>query len=334
MNKRILALSLLFLSNSLLPIGGYPTVEQYQTTQQGQSKSTIAAALALAAYAGHRTYQYFAHKAIYNAPKKHLKEKISKPNSPVIVQALHGMGGYGKNMKKYLTLNSNLPLHIEAIDFPSSALIGQPGHLAQQGNIDCVINKYQQLSDLGRNVILYGVSDGAASAITTLGSYTLKNVKAAILESPYADIKQAVRRVLRRLYCHWIPGIGTLGSLLVSMIHSGYSTYGIRPIDVVHKIQKNVPVLFVCVKNDIITPEEGTIALYNALKAAGHIKVHLLVLDAGDHGFLLSGLDGHKYRTTLHAFLRKYGLPHDPALAAQCKHKDFNPIKNAKKSTH
>jgi hypothetical protein len=334
MMKRRIVLTLALVGTCQLSMGqGYlhslgSTLAHYgaQAAQSplkyGVIGATALTAAAYAAYKIHKAYQQSWHDHYAQQDKKALVEPKNPASAPVMMLFSHGLGQRKENAHMY-RVYGKLPIPIESFDFPGSTNIGGATHLGQDGNIQTLVKNYQAWAQQGYNVILHGVSDGAGSTITTMGTHDLKNVKALILESPYDDIQEAVKTLLSHGNLHRIPGLTTLVTFITSYVCKGYSPYGVRPIDVAGKINKDIPILLIATKEDIITPLAGTVRLYNKLKAAGHTKVHLLILDKGRHADLLWGPQEDVYRNTMHAFLRHYGLPHNPAIALQSKHQDF-----------
>lgn len=312
-----------------------------------------------AGYLGHRAYQSWNHYNHRNTPKKRLFEPKNPADAPLVMLIAHGLGG-NERTANYYRKHAGLPadsITIRGFDFPGAgARKNEPISLAQHGNIQCLLEEYKKSVNNGERSIWKGVSNGGTSQLVTAGMYELENVEAFIFESPYDSIenairatmkeahtykiKRAIKAILRKTstdegstlsnvlptcasYLHWVPGLANLLTVYVSYLYRGYSPYGVRPIDVVHKINKNKPVLFICSATELPTAAAGVRALYQKLKDAGHLKVHLLVVPDGDHANLLQGPYAQQYRATEHAFLRHYGLPHDPELARQSIHPDF-----------
>ena len=84
-------------------------------------------------------------------------------------------------------------------------------------------------------------------------------------------------------------------------------------------ITDDIPLLFVTSLKDGLVPPQGTMSLYNLLKARGFKKIHLLVLKKSIHPCYMISHDDDRtlYETVVHAFYKHYGLPHNAAKAAQ-----------------
>jgi hypothetical protein len=159
-------------------------------------------------------------------------------------------------------------------------------------------------------IVLHGFSRGAATTLNFL-STTYKNqpaqnrrVRACILEACYEKIPAAPLPVPE-----WV----------FRCIFTGYKAQGLWPQHTIKDFPQDIPVLFVTSKKDSRVSPEHSRNLYRALRTAGHQKAHVLELESATHpGYTYDNrADKEKYETTVHAFYKKYGLPHDPDLAAR-----------------
>lgn len=193
--------------------------------------------------------------------------------------------------------------------------------LAQANEIVALQKAYEQAlatlkeENANEDLVLMGLSRGAATIINFMGIYNPKHVKAIVLESPFDHIGTVVKNKLQQFKLDQIPGINSIGDWIVSALFMKHKTNGIAPIHCAGAINPEIPILLVCSKEDTLVPYQSTVALYKSLKHHGHRHAYLLVLDHGKHAFALSGADGHLYASTVHAFYKKYHLPHDPLLA-------------------
>ena len=280
--------------------------------------SSVVATTGTISYTFHTNKQNNKHEKYKNMPKKNIPlDKCKGDNASVSVITLHGFGG-SSDLAQYYDRRLALPEEVatHAPDFNCSTKhtnnILSEACFAQDDDIKTVFDAYkQEVITKGNKVIIRGVSNGAAAAATFAGTYDQKNTEAIVLESPYSDVENVISNIA--------GGFRSLGKTVAASasLVSKYNPYGIRPIDVVDKIQKNIPVLFICSKGDTLIPAGETIKLYTALKKAGHTKTHLVVLDKGAHANLLWGPEGHIYLAAEHAFYKKYGLPHNADLDKQ-----------------
>lgn len=187
--------------------------------------------------------------------------------------------------------------------------------LAQDNEISCLANHYFcEMSQ--EQSILVGVSRGASTVINFMGLYNPENVCALILESPFDAVESIVTRLAHETKFGCIPGAKKYGLNLLSFVFCQYKPEGIRPIDQVRKITKDVPILIVCSIEDKLVPVWSSINLYIALRESGHCNAYLLILPEGKHAKLIDHpRSGYLYQQIVHAFYYKYALPHDAYLA-------------------
>lgn len=167
------------------------------------------------------------------------------------------------------------------------------------------------------NLVFLGLSRGAAAGITFLGLFKTPYIKAAVFESPFDTHAHLVDGILKKMHLDSIPGMQTVGSWLMQAAFMQHKKDGICPLDAVSSIQKDMPILLVCSKEDTTVPYQSTVELYKKLKESGHEHVYILILNTGKHSKLLSDILGELYQNTVHAFYKKYNLPHNPLFAAK-----------------
>lgn len=164
-------------------------------------------------------------------------------------------------------------------------------------------------------IVLIGVSRGASAAINFAASYQCNHLKALILESPFDSMNTVIKHQISKLRLGWIPGIQAISKGLTRFIFSEYRENGLQPIDAICALSKTLPVLLVCSKKDTLVPCYSTIRLYEKLKQSGHEHVHILILDHGQHAKILTQQQGTHYQNVVHAFYKKYNLPHNEHFA-------------------
>ena len=195
--------------------------------------------------------------------------------------------------------------------------------LGQHNEIMAFKSAYEQTiktidkENSSENLIVTGVSRGATTILNYVGLYNPTRVKAIIAETPFDTTLSLVKNMLRRCYLDKVPGMQTIAHYIMSGIFWQHSTTGTRAIDSVTTIDKNLPILLIGSQEDTLVPLASTMALYNKLRETGHDKVHIFVAKQGKHARILHSPEGKNYQRIVHAFYRKYGLPHDESLAAQ-----------------
>lgn len=183
------------------------------------------------------------------------------------------------------------------------------------------------------HIIIFGISRGASAVVNFLGTHERPAIKAAVVESPFDSFLTVQRHLAKRMFLHWIPGIQTICRGITKVVFPKYSPEGLHPVDAVKNIRKDLPILFICSKQDELVHFLSTVNLYHTLRNAGHEHAYILILNHGAHGQLLHNSMGSAYQSVVHAFYQKYGLPHDETLArygrvrlAKCQPK-FDQIK-------
>ncbi|MCX5921795.1 MAG: prolyl oligopeptidase family serine peptidase [Candidatus Dependentiae bacterium] len=244
---------------------------------------------------------------------------------------VHGLAESHKQALWYIKKPSNRPFIIDGqlftYDFPDVTQhfwrvnFTQTG-LGQHHEVMGLKSAYEQtiatLNEQGasnKDVILVGMSRGATTILNFMGLHKPENVKALVVESPFDATHSIAKNMLKKMHLDGVPGMQTIAHWIMSAVFWQHSTSGICAKDMVETIDKELPILLVCSKQDKLVPAESTTALYQALKKSGHTKVHIYTAETGRHGRILYDSDCHNYQHVTHAFYKKYGLPHDPALA-------------------
>lgn len=169
-----------------------------------------------------------------------------------------------------------------------------------------------------KQLVLFGVSRGAATCINFLGTQPCQSVVAAILESPFDHGKSIALSMVPTIVARMLPSSSdTAHESLMPYLFKKYNPHGLQPIETIAAIPAHIPLLLLCSEQDAIVPAQSTKNIYLALQNAGRKNVHLVVLSHGKHANLLWGPDGHKYLAAVHAFYKKYGLPYVENLAAE-----------------
>ncbi len=191
------------------------------------------------------------------------------------------------------------------------------GCLAQDADVAAL---HAQIEEIKQNypqlegITLVGISRGASAIINYTGTHGTDKIAACVLESPFDSMEKLLelrtqKRGVSPSLFQWIK------PALLAVIAGRYRTDGIQPIDMINKINADIPTLIVAVESDHAVPYAGTCAVYEALRHRGATRTHMLTLKAGRHGALIKGSDGQQYQDVAHAFFKTYGLPHNTAFA-------------------
>lgn len=187
-------------------------------------------------------------------------------------------------------------------------------NIGQDIDIAKFLEEYKKVENQNPNkkIVLVGQSRGAMTIINALATNPedFKNVKAIILESPGDDPFNVVKNyfswgqskdetplidvdpVLSPIVSKIFSYISQFASysfsniaawLILKYYYPAYDPDGIKPIDVVDKIDKNIPILIIHSEEDEMTPMSSPENLYKKLKDSNH-KVEFLKLKNGLHG--------------------------------------------------
>lgn len=203
-------------------------------------------------------------------------------------------------------------------------------HLAQRDDIEQLLKAVT--NTINQKIIGFGVSRGAATWITTLGTKHIeKQIACLVLESPFSSIKnvmlfQVIHFILesiKPLFPNINPELHA--TVIMETFFKNYQINGVQPIDAISNLNKNIPLLLVHSKEDAIIPINNSRHLYTKLREAGHDQVFLLELDQGKHAALLKGPQGLLYAQVVHAFFKRYNIPYDDVLAAGINLEEYQP---------
>jgi Prolyl oligopeptidase family len=162
-------------------------------------------------------------------------------------------------------------------------------------------------------IILWGLSRGASNLLIFTGQYQPTNIKAMVLESPYYSMADVIANMMHRLNCGSLPL--SYGQMIAEFIFKKYTRHGYSPAKCIEHISKDTPIFIICSQEDALVPYTSSINVYKKLIESGHKDAYLFITQKGKHAAILQGPDGDKYQYVLHAFYKKYHLPHSAAIA-------------------
>jgi len=187
-------------------------------------------------------------------------------------------------------------------------------NLAQEGDIKTLEQAYNSIlkKDHDAEIVLIGVSRGAATALGFLGNANPSHIRAVVLESPFDSVSELITRQLEKLFEQPHTKMKLiLHERLIPAILRGYRPDGPTPSNAIPWIPTDLPILVVCSLKDGIVPVGSSVAVYHQLRQTVHKNVHLLKLDRGEHARIKSdSAEGERYRNVVHAFYKKYNLAH------------------------
>lgn len=258
----------------------------------------------------------------------------SNDNSKIKTVFAHGYGDTYRQAYHYKDLIAG---SLETFNFPDveeqSLIYRKKTGMAQDNEIECLmteIKRVQGKKDL-TPILLFGVSRGASTIITTtsqMATDELANLRGLVLESPFATFDDVVDGIINQSQIlKRIPLIRSVGVQLPEIFFGGYRRNGIRPINVIEQLPKDLPILFIASEEDQLVPALSTIKLYNKLRARGHKNIHLYLSPKGRHANILTDY-GEPYRWVTHAFYKRYNIPHNEKFAEKGKSLLIDPKKN------
>lgn len=213
---------------------------------------------------------------------------------------VHGYTSEGVNMSSYAKKYYDMGYNILIPDLR--------GHASSEGNyigmgwddrLD-VINWINELLKENKNaeIVLHGVSMGAATVSMVSGEKLPNNVKAIVADCGYTTVWDQFAYQLDDLFS--LPEFPILQvSSLVGQIRAGYSIKDASAIDQVKKSE--TPILYIHGDKDDFVPYFMMEELYNATSSE---KEMLTIKDAGHAKS--SEVDPKNYWTTIYDFTNKY----------------------------
>jgi dienelactone hydrolase len=189
---------------------------------------------------------------------------------------------------------------------PNKTSLGQENEIATLAYANGKIKK--------NKTVIMGMSRGASTILNFLGTKQPTNVVAAVVESPFDSVINTLDTHCNQFWLRFVPSLVYTSP---NVLFGRFNPNGISPIKVVDNIAKELPVLIIASLKDALIPAANSASIYQKLIETGHGHVYLLLLDHGEHAYLLEDIDADIYLNTVHAFYEKYNLPYNKALAAK-----------------
>ena len=163
--------------------------------------------------------------------------------------------------------------------------------------IDWVERVIDEVGD-DTEVVLHGVSMGAATVLMASGEELPDNVKAIVADSPYSNVYDLFAYQLDRMFkLPEFPILPTTG--LVTNIKAGYNIKEASALEQVKKAE--VPILYIHGGSDTFVPTSMTKELLQNTNS----EAELMIVEGASHGESIV-LERDKYLNTLTRFLDKY----------------------------
>ncbi|MFC2947106.1 alpha/beta hydrolase [Virgibacillus sediminis] len=162
------------------------------------------------------------------------------------------------------------------------------------GWIDQAIEKLGDDAD----IVLHGVSMGAATMLMTSGEDLPDNVQAVVADSPYTSVYDLFDYQLERMF--HLPDIPVLPSTgMVTKVRAGYTLKEASALEQVKKTE--IPILYIHGKDDTFVPT----AMAEELHANTNSESELVLFDDSSHGEAFV-IHRERYVEELKEFLAKH----------------------------
>jgi hypothetical protein len=186
--------------------------------------------------------------------------------------------------------------------------------IAQEDDIRCLRLAFEAHQERfpDNPVIMFGDSRGAATTFNFIACHK-PPIAGAILEGIFDEVPHAIKHCLR-----WSKKSATTQKCFNWLLKKcvwQYNPDGPSPLSYVDQIPLDVPLLLVTSLIDEIVPHQCTMRLYCRLKARGHQKVRLLVLEKSSYECYMVGAERDRYEAVVHAFYRSCDVDYDVARA-------------------
>lgn len=160
--------------------------------------------------------------------------------------------------------------------------------------INRVVKKYGEDTE----IVLHGVSMGAATMLMASGEELPDNVQAIVADSSYTSVQNMFAYQMDRMY--HIPAFPVLPSTsLVSKMKAGYSFTEASSLKQVKKAE--VPILYIHGNADTFVPTKMAQKLYENTKS----EAEIMIVDDAGHGEAFA-TKKEKYVEKLNSFLNQY----------------------------
>ena len=164
----------------------------------------------------------------------------------------------------------------------------------------------QDVDGKAQSIVLYGTSRGSATVFNFCALYRPSEVKALVCEGLFDSIEHIFTET---------KSVRVRGMIKLLPKVTEFKHDGILPIKVAQEIPRDMPVLLITSLKDKVVPHACTMNVYRTLRETGHTNVHILVCKKASHIGYPWCSEKKLYESVVHAFYKKYGLPHIPEYA-------------------
>jgi len=181
-------------------------------------------------------------------------------------------------------------------------------NLGQTADVACMEKAFREMmssADKPDKVLIYAISRGGQAALNWLALHPHPEVQGLIIEGGLPHLE-----LLLKWQRSWLARWTRVGKWLLTHF-ALYDLKGPHGIEsVCHIKNKDLPILLVYSKGDLIVPHHCGLELHAALTDANFTEHHLLILKEGGHDAYLSASPDCRrlYIKTVHDFMRTYDL--------------------------
>lgn len=147
-------------------------------------------------------------------------------------------------------------------------------------------------------IVLHGLSMGAATVLMTSGEKLPDNVKAVVADSPYTSVNDLFKYQLKRMFK--LPAFPVLNSTsAVTKLKAGY---GLKEASALKQVEKtSIPILYIHGEEDTFVPTKLAHKLYEQTNS----EAELVTFEGANHGESFV-IEKDKYIKHLNRFLDRY----------------------------
>lgn len=181
--------------------------------------------------------------------------------------------------------------------------------LGQELDIAALHSHVQNETQYQKPFMFFGSCKGASAVINYIAKYNPQNLKALVLEAPFSNVLDFVRKISAPL---GIPQ--TWDSFILKKLFPNYPENALPPIQAIPYIEnKDLPILIIHSQEDQITALEESCALYKAFKENGFINVYFAVLK-GKHAHIINE-DKDNFLKVIHTFYKSFNFKYNNSYA-------------------
>ncbi|MFA5306992.1 MAG: hypothetical protein WC365_06105 [Candidatus Babeliales bacterium] len=236
---------------------------------------------------------------------------------PFITLFAHGLGGDATQGVYYSGFVGCPIIGIDGPEWGYYRSGPQQSCLAQDADIQAIQEEVEK--NVQNNIILLGVSKGAATMLNTIGwiackaPHHLNSIKAVIVDSPFTNPESVAEHLVK----HYLGSIGTsmrsTFNFLETKMYPNYDPQGITPFKTITQqwqyVDRNMVVVFIHSQKDELISVNDSRLLYRELKKLQFSNVYLIEARAGSHGNVCWGPYKNEIFEKLCLIYMKHGLP-------------------------